>query len=182
MNIIPTKIQIKICQNSITSLYVVILKIVEFEKGGNDRLWFISSDRYSNEEILRAWPRARHGMEWQLKLDSSYFKRYFSQPLWLRFFSSSSYSLIFSSPVFPGFSVLCLGESQYFWSSSLMRKRKRERFHDRLFMTRFIRALLLLLLLLEREERWVNVGRWEFYGDRIFTKIVLCAGGANRWH
>lgn len=100
MNIIPMKIQIKICQNSITSLYVVILKIVEFEKGGNDRSWFISSDRYSNEEILRAWPRARHGMEWQLKLDSSYFKRYFSQPLWLRFFSSSSYSLIFSSPVF----------------------------------------------------------------------------------
>lgn len=144
MNIIPTKIQ-----NSIISLYVVILKIVEFEKGGNDRSWFISSDRYSNEEILRAWPRARHGMEWLLKLDSSYFKRYFSQPLWLRFFSSSSYSLIFSSPVFLDSRFFASVNRNIFgpllwWG----RKRKRERFHDRLFMTRFIRTLLLLLLLL----------------------------------
>lgn len=33
----------------------------------------------------------------------------------------------FLLPRFPGFSVLCLGESQYFWSSSLMRKKEKER-------------------------------------------------------
>lgn len=84
-------------------------------KKGHGGLWFISSDRYLNGEILRAWPRARHGMEWQLKLDSSYFKRYFS-PLWLRFFSSSSSSsssLLIFSPRFPGFSLLASVE--YFW-------------------------------------------------------------------
>lgn len=86
-----------------TSRCHCILKIAKFEKEkekGNSIQQIVihpNLDRYLNEEILRAWPR--HGMEWQLKLDSSYFRRYFS-PLWLRFFSSSSSSFLFFSLVF----------------------------------------------------------------------------------
>lgn len=147
-------------------------------KKGHDGLWFISSDRYLNGEILRAWPRARHGMEWQLKLDSSYFKRYFS-PLWLRFFSSSSSSsssLLIFSPRFPGFSLLASVE--YFWSkrNSLLWW-ERERDSMIVSLRRQWEAPFYSSASSSRKERRVNVGRWEFYGDRTFMKVVLCAEG-----
>lgn len=88
--------------------------------------------------------------------------------------------LFLSSYFLPPFSWIlasCLGRIFLIQAelSSLMRERERD------FMIVSLRrqweAPFYSSASSSRKERRVNVGRWEFYGDRTFMKVVLCAEG-----